>query len=178
MNVNRPRRVASPARFADLPLGGQLSLWAVRLWASAESGHPALHRTIRTGFALIDLPSAYAALNAFLSMVTHGDRSLFRRCRCNDPLVTADEGRFLACLAEQQQGAVVAAYWRLRTWTGSAAARAAMAASLDYALVLSARNLPVGAGRASDTDTHSSVHCARGCGEPNCRGQGRRRPDK
>lgn len=173
MNAMRTLRPEPATGFASLPLGGQLSLWALRLWMNAEKGHPALHGTIRTAFVLINLPGAHEALHAFLTLVTHGDGSLFRICRCENPNITADEGRFLACLADQQEGAVVAAYWRLRTWTGSAAARAAMTASLDYALLLSGRNLHIGAGRTSDTDPRSSVNCACGCGKPNCGGQGR-----
>lgn len=169
MNTIRPLHQDLASSFDRLPLGGQISLWAVRLWVSAESASPELHRTVRTGFLLIGLPHAYEALNAFLTIATHGDRSVFCACRCNDPSISTDERRFLGCLAAQQRGAVIVAFRELSTWIGSTEIRPVMAASLDYALLLSTKNLKAIADGAPHTLATDSATC--GCGEPACSGR-------
>jgi hypothetical protein len=171
MNAIRPPHQTSPSGFSCLPLGGQISLWAVRLWVNAESASPELHRTVRTGFLLIGLPRAYEALNAFLTLVTHGDRSVFCTCRCNEPSVSSDERRFLACLAALQRGAVVVAFRDLLRWIGSAEIRPAMAASLDYAQLLSTKNLKAMNDGTPHTLATETANSACGCGDPSCGGR-------
>lgn len=164
MNAIPPLRQRSLTAFADLPFGGQLSLWAVRLWVNAERECPAVHQTIRTGFRLAGLPDAHKVLHALLTILVNGARGVFSAGRCNDPYLTADERLLLICLAHHQDGASVDACQALMTWIGPLESRAAMAASRAYALLLAARNLKAYADQPTERKTKSSAMCGCGCG--------------
>lgn len=141
MNAIPPVRPGSPATAADLAFGGQLSLWALRLWLTADRGCPALHHTLRTGFALVRLPAAYTALDQLLSILVCGNCCVFGVSSRNSRALTGDEQQFLGFLADQQDGAVVTAYQKLADWIRPNECRQAMAISLVYATLLTDNNL-------------------------------------
>lgn len=147
MSPAAPVRSRPPARVADLPFGGQFSVWALRIWVDAERAHPALHETLRTAFCLIRLPDAYPAFNRFLSIVAHGCSGGVDTRGPNSRHLSRDERLFLFVLAAQQDGAIVSAYRTLLFWVSPAHARSAMAASISYVDLLSKRKLTTLHGR-------------------------------
>lgn len=135
--LRRPTSVNS----IDLAFGGQLTLWALRLWLGGDREYQALHHTLCTGFSLVCLPRAYIALDQFLSIVVYGHGCALATGHPSSRDLTPDEQLFLGFVADQQEGAIVAAYQTLLTWINSGDRRAAMAMAMDYAMLLASRNL-------------------------------------
>ena len=141
MNAIPPPRRPLPTRSTDLAFGGQLTLWALRLWLSANSGCPALHRTLRTGFTQVRLPAAHVALDHFLSIVVYCNCCAFAVSSRSSRELTSDEQLFLSFVADQQEGVMVAAYQKPMNWISPGELRLAMAVSMEYATLLANNNL-------------------------------------
>lgn len=125
----------------ELTLGGQMTLWAVRIWVQAHAGVPALHNTLRTAFTLMKAPEAHLALDGAMTYIATsariGIKILCPQCQQIGP----DEQTLLQLLAELQTGQAVTAYGRLTNWLHPSAVPSAFAACLDYASLLQERRL-------------------------------------
>ena len=60
---------ATEAKFADLPFGEQLMIWAMRLWARTDTAKPQVHALLRKGFALAGIEDAHGAFDSLMTML-------------------------------------------------------------------------------------------------------------
>ncbi len=93
---------ASEAKFADLPFGEQLMIWAMRLWARTDTAKPQVHSLLRKGFALAGIEHAHGAFDSLMTLLTTATtRPIDIRCAtCGT--VSDDEQRLLGALADHQ----------------------------------------------------------------------------
>ena len=143
---------AEPA-VADLALGEQLVLWALRKRLESAAHRPALRR----GFLLAGAggPQAFAAFEQLFGVLeSHCRRDLwFHRCGCG--CVSADELRILGLIAAEQTGDVAAGFGHgsslvapaaVGLVTQAAAAFGQALAACRLTLPLRVRHLPEGPG--------------------------------
>ena len=93
---------ASEAKFADLPFGEQLMIWAMRLWARTDTAKPQVHALLRKGFALAGIEHAHGSFDSLMTLLeTATTRPIDIRCAtCGT--VSDDEQRLLGALADLQ----------------------------------------------------------------------------
>jgi hypothetical protein len=90
------------AYFTDLPFGGQLALWGVRLWVREMTDGTQDHATLRNGFELAGVPAAHTALDGLMTVIaTTATGPIDIRCPdCRE--LSEDERLLMDVLAEQQ----------------------------------------------------------------------------
>ena len=95
------RAFAEPSTFIELPFGEQLMLWAMRLWMrDLRDGMPD-QTILRTGFKLAGVPTAHAALDGLMTILTTATGAIDIRCpQCPD--ISTDEHQLMDVLAGLQ----------------------------------------------------------------------------
>ncbi|HAD86611.1 MAG TPA: hypothetical protein DCG48_04545 [Rhodospirillaceae bacterium] len=140
---------ATEAKFADLPFGEQLMIWAMRLWARTDTAKPQVHALLRKGFALAGIEDAHGAFDSLMTMLaTTTTRPVDIRCAtCGT--VSGDEQRLLGALADHQNpgsgipGDNTAAESFLSVWLPPAARRLAREPIGDLARTLARMGLMI-----------------------------------
>jgi hypothetical protein len=128
---------------ADLALGEQLVIWALRKRLESAAHRPALRR----GFLLAGAGGlqAFAAFEQLFAVLeSHCRRDLwFHRCGCGCGCVSADELTILGLIAAQQSGEVAAALGHGSSLVAPAAVGEIVQAAGAFGQALAACRLPL-----------------------------------
>ena len=130
-----------PSDRTELPFGGQVSLWAVRMWTKVHREGDARKEAVRHAFTLIGAPRAYDVLDRLLSIVTHHGRCAPEIRRPHHRSLSADEITLLQALAAAQRGTMITAYGAFSAWIIEALIRHAMSHVAEYSNILHHKGL-------------------------------------
>ena len=134
------------ARYADLPFGEQLLVWALRLWVrgymTQDSGDAEdLPAALRRGFHQANLDAGYSLLDELLSIVSVSARARIDvGCPCCVG-IGDDEQLFIAVIAALQRDDFPTGRRLLGYWLTASGVRLALAPALRLARLLTRRGL-------------------------------------
>lgn len=151
---------AGGVSFDDLPIGEQLTIWAVRIWARALQDAPTLHRNLHDAFKVAGIPEGYLAFDKVMTILsTTSDQGIAIGCTCCGG-ITDDEQVLLGLVAEFQGGSAATAHVVLADWLPTAAIRVAAEYISEYALLIKSQGLLVRLRqwRRSDGSEETAFH--------------------
>ena len=109
-------------RFHDLPLAGQLVLWATRHWFRAFNAGHMIPRSVWQSFAVAEIPGAYAELVELLGMLAGHELDPDAFNSPSSPKLNRTEYCFLSLFCDDESGVE----WRFQEQPCPAIEREAM----------------------------------------------------
>lgn len=158
-----PARTAHEIAFEALPIGEQLTVWAIRMWTRALRDAPTLHRNLCDAFRIAGVADGYLAFDKVMTILsTSAEHGITIGCTCCGG-VTDDEQVMLGIVAEFQAGSAAMAHVVLSNWLPTAAVRVAAESFSEYATLIKGRGLLVRLRQWKRTDSadpsvSSSLH--------------------